>query len=66
VLIELPTGATVGDLVRALGIPDEMPRIVLVNGHDAEDVRTLEAGDVVSAFPPLAGGAPRAMVNSDG
>ena len=62
----MSAGATVVDLLRALGIPDEMPRIVLVNGHDAGDEQPLASGDVVSAFPPLAGGTPAAMVNSDG
>ena len=55
-VIDLPSPATVADVLRALAIPDPMPRIVLVNGHDAEGDRLLEPDDVVSVFPPLAGG----------
>jgi molybdopterin converting factor small subunit len=44
-------------LVRTLGIPDDLPRMVLVNGLDADPEGTpLRDGDVVTVFPPLAGG----------
>ena len=59
-------GALVGDLVRVLGIPSELSRIVLVNGHDVEDDASLRSGDVVDIFPPLAGGAEARMVHSEG
>jgi molybdopterin converting factor small subunit len=49
---------TAGQLVRSLGIPDDLPRMVLINGRDALAEETpLRDGDVVSVFPPLAGGA---------
>jgi molybdopterin converting factor small subunit len=54
--IELPDGATVGDLVQTLAIPDDLSRITLVNGRDAGSSDRLNAGDIVSLFPPLAGG----------
>lgn len=54
--VDLPADATVATLLRRLGIPLDMPRVVLVNGHDADDDRRLEPGDLISAFPPLAGG----------
>lgn len=54
--IELPGGATVGHLVQVLAIPDDLPRITLVNGRNAESEEPLASGDVVSLFPPLAGG----------
>ena len=54
--VDVAPDATVIDLLHALGIPDALPRIVLVNGHDAEDDERLRPGDVVSVFPPLAGG----------
>ena len=54
--IELPDGATVGELVQTLAIPDDLPRITLVNGRDVESEDRLNAGDIVSLFPPLAGG----------
>ena len=43
-------------VLKALHVPDDLPRIVLINGlHAAEDSR-LTDGDVVSIFPPLIGG----------
>jgi molybdopterin converting factor small subunit len=55
-VVEVPGGATVGDLVRRLAIPDGLPRLALVNGRDAGPEHPLAPGDVVSLLPPLAGG----------
>jgi len=57
--LDLAEGSTVGDVAAALGIPQNCPRIVLVNGEDADEARRLRAGDVVTHFPPLAGGSRR-------
>lgn len=57
--LDLTEGSTVGDVGAALGIPQDFPRIVLVNGEDADEARRLRAGDVVTLFPPLAGGSRR-------
>jgi molybdopterin converting factor small subunit len=65
-VLELDEGATVGDLVARLALPSELSRIVLVNGHDAEDDARLRPGDVVDVFPPLAGGARSPVVHSGG
>ena len=54
--LEVPEGATVGDLVRRLAIPDDLPHLTLVNGRDAGAQQRLSPGDVVSLIPPLAGG----------
>jgi len=54
--VDLPAGATVDELVKALAIPEDLPRLLLVNGHDAGSGHPLKGGDVVSIFPPLAGG----------
>jgi len=54
--IEVPDGATLADLVGRLAIPDDLPRLMLVNGQDAGAERRLRPGDVVSVIPPLAGG----------
>lgn len=56
-IIEVPQGSTVNQVTRGLGIPDEMPRITLVNGRDADPAEALHDGDTLSVFPPLAGGA---------
>jgi molybdopterin converting factor small subunit len=54
--LELPEGGTVGDLAKALRIPDGLAMIALVNGLDADLERPLRPGDVVTLFPPLVGG----------
>ena len=54
--LDVPAGTTVEDLVRGLAIPDELPRLVVVNGHDPGPGQTLAPGDTVSNLPPLAGG----------
>ena len=55
-MIEIPQESTVDDVAAHLGIPSGLQRIVLVNGHDAGPDRCLSAGDIVTLFPPLAGG----------
>ena len=54
--LELLDGSTVGAVVRSLGIPGDMPFIAMVNGRDAALDQPLADGDVLSLFPPLAGG----------
>jgi sulfur-carrier protein len=54
--IAVPEGATLRDLVRRLGIPDEVPRLLLLNGRDADSTVRLSPGDVVDVLPPLVGG----------
>ena len=43
-------------LMKLLCVPDDLPKIVLVNGQHASEDRLLTDGDVVSVFPPLIGG----------
>ncbi len=71
IAIDLTDGSTVADVGRVLGIPPDLARVALVNGEDAGPDRRLSAGDVVTLFPPLAGGAPRfrsagGVVHSEG
>jgi sulfur-carrier protein len=47
---------TVRTLMKLLSVPDDLPRIVLVNGQHASEDRLLTDGDMVSVFPPLIGG----------
>ena len=56
-MLDVPDGGTVADVARRLGIPADLARVVLVNGRDAAPEQPLAPGDVVSIFPPLAGGA---------
>ena len=59
--IELPTGATVSDLlgeVQSLPGADRLPRepLIAVNEHYSRRDRTLSPGDQVAIIPPVAGG----------
>ena len=54
--LEVADGSTVAAVVRLLGIPDDMPFIAMIDGRDAALDRPLGDGDVLSLFPPLAGG----------
>jgi sulfur-carrier protein len=47
---------TVQALMQALGVPDDLPKIILVNGQHASERSLLSDGDIVSVFPPLIGG----------
>jgi sulfur-carrier protein len=55
--VELPEGSTLGDLIRRMDIPAASAQMVLFNGEPDRDFRRhLQAGDVISIFPPVAGG----------
>ena len=53
--IEVPRGSTPGHILAHFDVPTE-GAVVLVNGLTAGLDRPLEAGDVLAAFPSLAGG----------
>ncbi|HUT59804.1 MAG TPA: MoaD/ThiS family protein [Phycisphaerae bacterium] len=55
-VISLPDGATLGELVRQLGIPQQDVSLPLVNGQYSKMDRPLSADDVASLFPAVAGG----------
>lgn len=54
--LELAAGATVADLLAALGIPPVVETVTLVNGRRAERGTCLNAADAVTLFPPMEGG----------
>ena len=54
--IELPEGATVGDLTREIGLPDSEVKLVFVNALFREPAHELADGDEVGIFPPVGGG----------
>jgi molybdopterin converting factor small subunit len=56
VILELPEGSTVGEVVESLEIPADLECLRVVNGRDAPPEQVLNEGDVLSIFPPLAGG----------
>ena len=54
--LDVPDGAFVEAVLNTLGVPEDKPKIVLVNGRHATPGQVLCEGDVLSAFPPVAGG----------
>jgi molybdopterin converting factor small subunit len=54
--LEVPPGATIADVVRALKIPADLDCLRVLNGHDAALETPLSDGDVVTLCPPLVGG----------
>lgn len=55
-MLNLKEGANVDDVVKSLGIGDDVVANALINDVDADFSSTLKDGDVVSLFPLLAGG----------
>lgn len=56
VVLDVPDGTTVDQVAHSLRIPPDLERLTVVNGRDAAPDQTLADGDVLSLFPPLAGG----------
>ena len=54
--VEIDSADTVRDVLEKLKIPEELPKIILVNGVHSNLDRVLKFGDVLSVFPPVAGG----------
>jgi molybdopterin synthase sulfur carrier subunit len=54
--ISIDPSERVRDILRKVGIPKDYPKIILINGTHAKEDDTLKEGDVLSVFPPVAGG----------
>jgi sulfur carrier protein ThiS len=54
--LDLPAGSRLGDAVARLGLPVEGESVFLVNGRTLPPEVSLQEGDVISAFPAMAGG----------
>jgi molybdopterin converting factor small subunit len=55
-VIEMPEGSTLSDLVDHLALPREKVRVAFVNGRAQKFDYRLHAGDEVGIFPPVGGG----------
>jgi molybdopterin converting factor small subunit len=53
---EMPDGSTSGDLIRKLGVPEELASVIIVGDANASSAHVLSDGDNVTIVPPLAGG----------
>jgi len=54
--VELDENCTVLDLLKKIGINSSEVAITLVNGRHVELDQTLNEGETVAIFPPIAGG----------
>ncbi len=54
--MELAEGALLRDVIEPLGLPDEPPKILMVNGISADEDHKLSDNDVIAIFPMIAGG----------
>lgn len=58
--LDLPEGATVGEILTQHQVPRENCHLILVNGTFAPpataDAKALVEGDTVAVWPPVAGG----------
>lgn len=54
--LEVEEGITIGQILDKLKIPPTIPMITLVNGVHRQLTDSLNPGDVLSIFPPVAGG----------
>jgi molybdopterin converting factor small subunit len=53
---EVKEGASVMDVLQDLKIPENLPRLALINGQVVTDRTVLTDGDTLSFFSPVAGG----------
>ena len=56
VRLAVPDGATVGDVVEQLNVPDGLAKLIFVDGVHSKSDSVLAEGNVLSIFPPIAGG----------
>ncbi len=54
--MEIDATTTIAQIITTLKIPEEIPKIILVNGLSGTIEQTLKEGDELSIFPPVAGG----------
>jgi molybdopterin converting factor small subunit len=54
--VELPAGATIAELIRAIDAPEALVHSVLLDGAHAEPARMLSEGVEVTLMPPFSGG----------
>lgn len=55
-VLEIPEGKTVSELLAELKVPEDLPKIVFLNGLHATGDEMLKDGDRLTVFPPIAGG----------
>ena len=56
--LRLPSGSTVSDALRKVGVTEELYIVVVKNARRVDLSEVLSDGDVLVAFPPVGGGQP--------
>ena len=56
VTFDVPAETSVAEILRSFDLPPDLDCVMVVNGLDACPEHRLAEGDVLSLFPPLAGG----------
>jgi sulfur carrier protein len=54
--MEVDGSTRIQDILSRLKLPEEIPKIILINGVHGKKEQILKEGDVLSIFPPVAGG----------
>lgn len=55
-ILQIPEGARLSDLLLRLGVPQNEVKTAFVNNRQQDEVYRLHDGDRVAFFPPVAGG----------
>ena len=55
-VVEVEEGTRIKELISRMGIPQEGPKFIFLNGVHAEGDEMLKDGDRLGIFPPVAGG----------
>jgi molybdopterin converting factor small subunit len=55
-LMDIDEKTTIEQIIATFNIPEEIPKIILINGLNGTMDQTLKEGDELSIFPPVAGG----------
>lgn len=54
--LEVQKDAVIHDIFPILGIPDDLPRVILCNSQIVQEDQRLSDGDVIAIFSPIFGG----------
>jgi sulfur carrier protein len=55
-VLEVSENTTVDSVLLQMKLPQDIPKIILINGLQKTAAEVLKEGDTLSVFPPIAGG----------
>jgi len=56
--LELAPDVCLGEALQFVALPEDVPKVILLNGVQHGDDPRLGDGDIITIFPPIAGGCP--------